>query len=92
MNAWEEVDSDDDDGDKEKAVYAISQIPFLPYIKKRLESFQKALPVLDADFDDQQVVNKFYKPCMLSENFGKKVDWPFTILELHHVQHRLLLL
>ena len=67
----QEVDSDDDDGDKEKAVYAISQIPFLPYIKKRLESFQKALPVLDADFDDQQVVNKFYKPCY-QKILGKK--------------------
>ncbi len=34
----QEVDSEDDDGDEEKAVYVTSQIPFLPYINKRLES------------------------------------------------------
>ena len=49
------------------------------------KSFQKALPVLDADFDNQQVLNTFYQPCMLSEHFG---------LAVYHfgVQYRLLLL
>ena len=32
-------------------------------------------------------MNTFYHPCMLSENFGKKMDWPFTILEYNSVYY-----
>ena len=62
VNEWSEEDTDDDDGDEEKAIYTASQIPFLAYIKKRLESCQK---LLTTDIQDCQArnENQFYHPC-----------------------------